>query len=649
MKGTSASIARITLFSSLVLAGAIEPAVALDPTRPSSASRPPLAEQKAEEANVRYRVPIEGSPAAGPEDAPVTIVECMDLECPFCRRTVPVMEKIAEVYAGRVRFVFKHNPLSAHRNAVPAAMVAEEARKEGGDARFWEAARKILSAATLDRASLDKVAAELGLSPEAVHSAVQRTSYIERVRKDQILLHGLEARGTPTFFVNGKKMVGAAPFEAFQSVIDGELQVVAALVRSGVRPADVYAQLTGKGLASPQAKAPSGPTAIASSPVTAARIPLRPDDPSKGTAPAKVTLVVFADFQCPYCSRFELTLRAAEKRYSDQLRTVWKHEPLTFHPRALAAARVAEAARLQGKFWEMHDKIFAHQTDLSDRAFDSYAADLGLDMSRFHRDLGAEAVANRVAEDQQLATIVQATGTPTWFVNCRKVVGDRPFDVVEAVIDEEIKKADAMVKGGTPLDGSLYDRLCAANGADPKAAARPAAPARVVVPVRADDPIRGNAEAAITIVEFSDFQCPYCSAAASILRDIEHSYKDVRVVWKHMPLPFHSNAMPAALASEAAREQGKFWEMHDKIFSVQQGLSEEAYLRFAEDLGLDVARFRTVMRSPAVRARIEEDASAARAIGVNGTPTFVVNGEMVVGSTALRDAVGRHLVSLANR
>jgi protein-disulfide isomerase len=148
----------------------------------------------------------------------------------------------------------------------------------------------------------------------------------------------------------------------------------------------------------------------------------------------------------------------------------------------------------------------------------------------------------------------------------------------------------------------------------------------------------------VTVVEFSDFQCPFCSRAVPAVHDIEKAYgKDVRVVWKHLPLSFHPNAMPAAIAAEAAREQGKFWEMHDKLFSDQAALSPAAYEKYAKEMGLDLARFQASMKAPATRARVEADATAAAAAGVTGTPTFVVNGDVVVGSSALREAVDRQL------
>jgi len=144
------------------------------------------------------------------------------------------------------------------------------------------------------------------------------------------------------------------------------------------------------------------------------------------------------------------------------------------------------------------------------------------------------------------------------------------------------------------------------------------------------------------VVEFSDFQCPFCSRALPAVSELEKTFgKDVRVVWKHLPLSFHPNAMPAALAAEAARAQGKFWQMHDKLFAQQQALSPAIYEQTASEL--DLGKFRAALQASETRARADADLEAARQAGVTGTPTFVVNGEVVVGSGAPRDTVQRHL------
>jgi len=165
--------------------------------------------------------------------------------------------------------------------------------------------------------------------------------------------------------------------------------------------------------------------------------------------------------------------------------------------------------------------------------------------------------------------------------------------------------------------------------------------------------VKGRAGAPVTLVLFSDFQCPFCARANPAVKEIEDAYPgQVRIAWKHLPLPMHKNAVPAALATEAARAQGgsaKFWAMHDKLFANQGALSADAFEGYARGLGLDLARFRADLASPKLRARVDEDAQLAAKLGISATPTFVVNGERVVGSGGLRGAVERQLAQAKAR
>jgi len=140
-------------------------------------------------------------------------------------------------------------------------------------------------------------------------------------------------------------------------------------------------------------------------------------------------------------------------------------------------------------------------------------------------------------------------------------------------------------------------------------------------------PIRGNREAPVTIVEFSDFQCPYCAQAQSLIKRVLEAYpKEVKLVLKNYPLRIHKQARKAARAALAAKEQGKFWEMHDLLFQNYNRLSEEKFKEFALELGLDLERFMRDYRSERIDRLIEEDIVLARKVGVTGTPTFFING-----------------------
>jgi protein-disulfide isomerase len=392
-----------------------------------------------------------------------------------------------------------------------------------------------------------------------------------------------------------------------------------------------------------QAAAPAAVPVPSAAPAQAgtADVPLRPDDPVRGARDARVTIVLFSDFQCPFCSRVGPTLARVLESGEGSVRLAWKHQPLSMHPNAVPAARAAEAARLQGRFWEMHDRLFAGQANLSESLYLESARALGLDLDRFRSDSASQAVLARIAEDQGLANRVGAQGTPTMFVNCRKLVGAQPFEAIQALVAEESARADALLARGV-RPAELYGRLCADNVAAGARLAEAAARGAGSIAVRADDPVRGDRKAPVTVIEFSDFQCPFCARALPSVKELE-SNRSVRVVWKHLPLSMHPNAMPAALAAEAAREQGKFWEMHDRLFASQASLDEATFLRLARELGLDVKRFERDMRSERLRVRVQEDQAAAAAAGVNGTPTFVVNGEVVVGTSGLSAAVQRRL------
>ncbi|MBI5408181.1 MAG: thioredoxin domain-containing protein [Nitrospirae bacterium] len=141
-------------------------------------------------------------------------------------------------------------------------------------------------------------------------------------------------------------------------------------------------------------------------------------------------------------------------------------------------------------------------------------------------------------------------------------------------------------------------------------------------------PVRGNKNAKVTIVEFSDFQCPYCAQLEATLSEVSKAYpKDVKLVYKQYPLPFHQNAMPAAKASLAAGEQGKFWEMHDLIFQNFSKLNDGIYKEFAQQLGLNVEKFAADFAGNKYDQQIQQDMALARTAGVSGTPTLFINGK----------------------
>ena len=146
-------------------------------------------------------------------------------------------------------------------------------------------------------------------------------------------------------------------------------------------------------------------------------------------------------------------------------------------------------------------------------------------------------------------------------------------------------------------------------------------------------PVKGPASAKITLIEFSDFQCPYCKRGYDTVKQIMESYpNDVKVAFKHLPLEFHKEAMPAAKASLAAAKQGKFWEYQSALFENQAKLSAAFYEETAKTLGLNIEQWKKDAASPEVEAQIKEDMALGAQNGIQGTPGFFVNGVAVKGA-----------------
>lgn len=157
--------------------------------------------------------------------------------------------------------------------------------------------------------------------------------------------------------------------------------------------------------------------------------PGAPNPHIRGGEKAAVTLEEFSDFQCPACGGLEPTLRRIEKDYGDRVRLIFRNFPLKQHKYAFIAARAAEAAGLQGKFWEMHDAIYANQKEWSDAPeprtfFDSYATRLGLDVQRLKADMERQDVADRVVADYNRGLSLAVSGTPAIYLNGRQLSSD---------------------------------------------------------------------------------------------------------------------------------------------------------------------------------------------------------------------------------
>ena len=581
----------------------------------------------------RKCVPFEGK-ARGSSKAQVTIVAFSDFQCPFCSRVLPTLDKLIKDYPDKIRVFFKHNPLPFHADAPLASQAAVAAENQG---KFWQMHDILFkNQQNIKRPDLEKYAAEIGLDVAKFKKDIDAPATKKRVDDDLELGKKLGVQGTPNFFVNGRPVRGAVPYEQFKSAVDDELARGKKLMEKGVSSGKVFAALMkgeGKGLGAPTPPAPAPKIPIGSEvykiePGTA---------PQVGGQEAKITLIEFSDFQCPYCSRAKGTLDELQKIYKNDLQITFRHYPLPFHNNATPAAIAAVAAAEQGKFWQMHDKLFANQQALAAADLDKYATEIGLDMAKFKAAIDNPKTKAQVESDTKMGSNFGVGGTPAFFLNGRSFSGAYPLDSFKMAIDEEIKKVDAKIAAGTPRAG-LYAALIKDGldkAAPKKEEARPGEPqaGEVYKAEVKGAPVKGAKDALVTIVQFSDFQCPFCSRVEPTIDQVMKEYAGkVRVAWRNLPLPFHNNAKPAAIAAMAANQQGKFWQMHEKLFKNQQALAAADLEKYAQEIGLNMPKFKAALEDKKLAAEVDAEAAMGGKIGARGTPAFFINGTFLSGA-----------------
>ncbi len=163
-------------------------------------------------------------------------------------------------------------------------------------------------------------------------------------------------------------------------------------------------------------------------------------DPSLGPEDAKVTIVEYSDFECPFCQRVQETIKQVIEEYKGQVRLVFKNYPLSFHKNAVIAAEAGECANEQGKFWEMHDKMFANRLSLEEKDLKKYAKDIGLNEAQFNQCLDSGKYKSAIDKDVVDGNKRGFSGVPAFFINGRLLSGAQPIEEFRKIIDEELAK-----------------------------------------------------------------------------------------------------------------------------------------------------------------------------------------------------------------
>lgn len=562
----------------------------------------------------------DGAPYRGRLDAPVRMVAFSDYQCPYCGRfseeTLPGL-LAGQIAAGEVVFIFYDFPLSSiHPQAAAAANAARCAGEEGA-AAYWAMHDRLFAA--IDEWANDSAAdvfrayaAELGLDEAAFGACLVEDRFAEAIAADQALGEGRGVASTPSFFLNDQPITGAYPLDYFNEAI--------------------AAVQTGEAIAAAPDAQPAAPAAPGVRPTPAA-IVFEDVAAEKGEAGAAVTIVEYTDYQCPFCARHAaetLPTMLTELIESGRVRYLIKDFPLdNIHPEARAASVAARCAGEQDAYWEMHDALFAEQATwgglgaAAAEAFTTMATGLGLNEGDFSACLASGRYDAVVQANLDEGMALGVNGTPAFFINGFPVSGAQPYQLFEYAV-------------GLAEEGTLADAYVQQEAAAPD---EPQGP--VEVDTTGAFSI-GSPDAPVVIVEFTDFQCPYCSRHfEQTFPQIKADYIDtgrVRYVFMDFPLTsIHPQAPQAAEAARCAGEQDAYLEMHHALFERQgewSGRSDSAgvFAGFAGELGLDGAAFTTCLESGQFADAVQADLEQGISLGVNGTPAFFLNGNFLSGA-----------------
>jgi protein-disulfide isomerase len=326
---------------------------------------------------------------------------------------------------------------------------------------------------------------------------------------------------------------------------------------------------------------------------SASGIAVGPDD-------APVKIVEFADFRCPFCAKMAEPVERLIEAYPGVLQVEFRQFPLAMHPDAAPAHRAALAAAEQGRYREMRRALYTHRGPMDEPSLIRLAVDLGLQVDRFRTALEDRSLGERLAADMAEGESLGVTGTPTLFVNGVQFTGYRSFEELSRLVEK------------------------AAGFETPDPVASPAGSQLT--------PVRGSPLAPRELVLFSDLRCPFCANANGAVQQLVNQYRGkVRVAFRHFPLDIHPDAKLGHVAALAAGRQGRFWEFQDAVFSSTEEMTEAFLMQLAGSLGLDQDRFEADLDDTVLRNQVESDLALGRALGISGTPTFVIDGELEVG------------------
>ncbi|HEY2408514.1 MAG TPA: thioredoxin domain-containing protein [Polyangiaceae bacterium] len=399
--------------------------------------------------DARAVLPVQSTDAIwGTRAATVTLVLFGDLQCPYTRRTLRSLEKLKAAFGDDLRLVFRHRPLADHPYALTAARVLAGVRARHGSGAFYRILLELISGEAPITA--ESLLSELSATEIAEPLDTLESLGVSAVDADLTLAAQFGIRSTPYAFINGSRVDGDFSYQKLESLLGDERRAAVWSLAAGTSAAELYSVRSSVNL-----------IGVGGAVANRNCVPLA-GSPWRGAQGAPVTLVEFADFECPYCKRVEDTLSTLLERHPGKLRVVWKNFPLPQHTQAhLLSTFAAEALSAGGEqgFWAVHDALMRSKTELDDAALVALGERVGLDGSRLLASASSAGHDASVRADLALAERLNVTGTPTFFINGRRLSGALPLADFEQVLAQELKTADHFVASGTAPD-KVYDRVC---------------------------------------------------------------------------------------------------------------------------------------------------------------------------------------------
>ncbi len=610
-----------------------------------------VASQTTDADGITVGFTADGHAFKGSPDAPIVMEEFSDFQCPYCARwadqTLPdlVADQIAN---GQVMLIYYDFPLSSiHPQAAAAANAARCAGEQGAEA-YWQYHDALFArvqewSVNDPSSAFSKLAGELGLNEADFAACVAENRYSSQVQADVQLGQSRGVGSTPSFFLNDQALIGAQPTEVFNQAIT--------------------ALLNGESIAAAQPQTQPQPQQIVIP--TPAAIALGDDDIAFaiGDRDAPVQIVEFTDYQCPYCQQHSVeTLPRILQEMVENGRVyyVFKDFPLDIHPEARVAAKAVRCGGEQEAYLEMHDAVFSSQGHWGGQGeakagdvFASLATEIGLDAEAFAACYQSNVQDDLVQANVEEAIALGVRSTPSFFFNGYLASGAMPFDSFEQIVTwAENGELAAQVEAN--IRAAYAAQL--AQQQQQQVPPTPAGP--VDVPTEDVAFAIGSPDAPVTIVEYTDYQCPFCSRHfAETYPQLIEQYVDtglVRYVFKDFPLTsIHPQAVAAAEAARCAGEQNAYLEMHDALFANQNQWSGQAdpnsfFISYAEQIGLEPTPFTECLESGRYQTAVEADLNEGIGFGIRGTPTFFINGHIFVGAQPI-EAFAQMITAVQNQ